>query len=85
MTPAPKRFAYLEHRRIRAGYTRTKLAKQVGWSVSQISRVEAGICSPTPELFIALAKALDTDIDELIANAPRRLAPSRNRTSAVAS
>jgi DNA-binding XRE family transcriptional regulator len=77
MMAAPRRFVLLKRLRLRAGYTRLKLAQKVGWSVSQISRVEAGLCSPSPELFAALATELKVDVDDLIAQAPKPPGQSR--------
>lgn len=83
MPTAPRPFLLLRLKRIEAGHTRLSLANEVGWSVAQISRVEAGRSSPSPELFAALARALSVDVAELIAQAPE--IPSRSHAEEVAS
>jgi transcriptional regulator with XRE-family HTH domain len=61
----------MERKRERAGRTMLNLAATIGRHVSVVSRYEAGLVRPSPEVFALLANALDCDIDELIASAPR--------------
>lgn len=67
----PRRWAFLERHRERAGHTMLSLAATIGRDVSVVSRYEAGLVRPSPEAFTLLAVALDCDIDELVTTAPR--------------
>lgn len=67
----PQRWTFLERKRERAGLTMLSLGATIGRNVSVVSRYEAGLVRPSPEVFALLAATLDCDIDELIATAPR--------------
>lgn len=57
----------LRHLRTAAGHTVRTLAAETGMSYSSLSRVECGILRARPEMFAALAKALNVDPQVLMA------------------
>lgn len=80
---SPTPWTFLERKRERARHTRLSLAAAIGRDVSVISRYEAGHVRPSPTSFALLAAALNCDVDELIATAPKK--PRSYITRAVAS
>ena len=66
----PTQWTFLTRKRIAAGHTMSSLALAVGVRTAQISRLEGGLRGPSPGLY-RLAEALNVDIDDLIATAPR--------------
>lgn len=67
----PTQWTFLTRKRIAAGHTMSSLALAVGVRTAQISRLEGGLRGPSPGLYRRLAEALNVDIDDLIATAPR--------------
>lgn len=56
--------------RVRAGWSLADLGRLAGTNASYLSRLERGIrCWPHPRVTTALARALDVDLEELLADA----------------
>lgn len=53
-------------RRKKLGIAREKIAKQCGISLSQLYRIENDIHSPSINVFIKIAKALNVSLDDLV-------------------
>ena len=56
----------LKETREKRKMTQEALAKKVGVAQGFISNLENGNCSPSFEVFIRLARALDCSLDELV-------------------
>lgn len=51
--------------RRRKGWTQTRLAREAGYSPSLISRIESGAVQGLPQTVLAIATALDVDVDAI--------------------
>lgn len=76
--------AQIRQRRAALGFTQAHLAEQAGISVELVSRLERGRCRPSVATLVALALALDTTPNALLAfDAPRVPRDARRLESAV--
>lgn len=57
----------IRQRRAELGLTMEQLAAKVGVATQQIDKYEKNVMKPQPENFVALAKALGTTCEELVA------------------
>jgi transcriptional regulator with XRE-family HTH domain len=62
--------------RLARGLTQTELGKRIGVSQRMVTYYEVRGVSPTPELLIKLAHALEVPVEELIGEKPRTKAPA---------
>jgi len=80
----PSQWTFLTRKRIAAGHTMSSLALTVGVRTAQISRLEGGQRGPSPGLYRRLADALNVDLEDLIASAPRPVRDPEPASEAVA-
>lgn len=71
MTDTVNQFGNLvKELRVKRGYSKTGLAKEIGVSDALISHFECGRRIPSVEVAIRLSKALDVSLDTLLAPVP---------------
>lgn len=65
---APRSFGSLvRDRRTALGVTQAELAERLGIRQPAVSAWERGTAYPSPELYLPLARELDTDVETLLA------------------
>lgn len=66
MTSSMRTGKKIEHRRKEQGHSQTMLGDMVGTSQVHISRIESGLISPSFDLIISIANALECSTDDFI-------------------